>query len=457
MKLRTMIISGILRRQSMRNSDSLIRCYSACRNIYVRRKSNTVEHVSLSSSNFMCVVNHSTNLDLSNCRSYQTLMNRSSLLSQKSNKSVNYSTSMFESPSEPKKYKHLKPDKYTDCHEWAYKTMLNLPAYSDTRLLKSSIESGEHQDAVAQIPKSHLCDTPLDNGNISVQIEGVGNCKNEDTNLSLKTCSELIENLKKFISQCNEGVKTIDSFEFSISLEAMMKLEEDFTSQEIHDILLILCNSNNFDQILGIEIGIRFINKLDEASCARLRKMSEVDAFGIAQLWYELKLLKSVVFPYECLMKYIYEINSMTPESLVQFMFITGLYDKLPVGFSGFKFSKTLEKILDNISLDELAIILLYFSKNEDHVKKLDEDLLSRLFERIQKENLSEISQESCYLLFKVLSRLQNQFNEPSKLYYFMDFTRTHLNSLNLENQVLLLSIGTNQRIINEKVCFDRL
>lgn len=200
---------------------------------------------------------------------------------------------------------------------------------------------------------------------------------------------------------------------------------------------------------------------LDDICCARINLWSIQKTLLFTDHWYRIGLAKYVDFTIQAIKKYCRKISKLSAAELVQVLFYINVCRKQ---WTMFDFEVRVGECINDLTLDELAIVSMAFFKTESTIK--DTFILSQMLKRLLQETssvheitLTAILKVSNLLILTVKINVTSLILTVKKMAYvaifsnFEFFEVKHIN-LFLDNPLFtsFTSSRSNQRIIN-KTC----
>lgn len=183
------------------------------------------------------------------------------------------------------------------------------------------------------------------------------------------TASETVQAFKDVVDFCvSKGIAVSDN-RFDELVDGLMDNMEKLTDEEICDLMKCLIkfplcesyDSHNFHDIWSA---------LDDICLLRMPKWSLEKRFYVAELWYRLNLGRLCDYTFEFTDKLQDRAMKMrlTKQQLVHTFFYINITRKRSVDF---EFEYLLEKVIDELTADEMGIVAMGYFKTETKIKLL--------------------------------------------------------------------------------------
>ncbi|XP_046395478.1 uncharacterized protein LOC124162849 [Ischnura elegans] len=192
---------------------------------------------------------------------------------------------------------------------------------------------------------------------------------------------------------------------------------------------------------------------LDQVCLSRVKKWDINTNLIVIDLWAHLNLVRSTKFVHSSLKKICRKMERLSPQQFVQLMFYVNLLRKLPASASKFEFEYSFEALVNNLTLEELAIASMGFFKTETHLKnpQISDGIISRLESSFK---TGDPPPPDSIMLASLLKLLRNGVppTQAGKLHSLLDALQPHLKNYSLLCCLHVALIGSNIQLMHEGV-----
>lgn len=218
---------------------------------------------------------------------------------------------------------------------------------------------------------------------VKQNVENNINCENIDLNQNWSnlTTDNLLVHFEMIGSYCKNHGLSISEERFDKFVDVCTERCFDFTDDQLRKSLRILSHypqtkspySRNF---------VELWNALDDACVDRIERWDFNMILYLCDHWHMLRLAKLNKFNLRGSLKIGRKLRKLPPHQMVQTMFYVNIKRK-PI-LEMFEFEANLLNTLDQLSLNEIAIMCMGFFKTQTRMKT--PDLVTNIFERLIRE-----------------------------------------------------------------------
>lgn len=187
-------------------------------------------------------------------------------------------------------------------------------------------------------------------------------------------------------------------------------------------------------------------NVVDKQCSLRMKEWDRNKVLLVADHWYLLHLGRCSEFIWHCTVRLSRRPEKLTPSQLVQCMFYINIHRKFPSHISVYDFEYSLEKCLDQLTVDELGILAMGFFKSEKPIRS--QTLLTELMRRIM-NSVDTIHEITLAALLKVI-RYSLQPTTADVLFFLMDKLVSNIDRLSQLCCTHIALVGTNVQLYHE-------
>jgi hypothetical protein len=187
-------------------------------------------------------------------------------------------------------------------------------------------------------------------------------------------------------------------------------------------------------------------NAVDKECTVRMKKWDRNKLLLVADHWYLLRLGRFSGFMWHCTVRLSRRPEKLTASQLVQCMFYINIRRKFPPHISVYDFEYSLEKCLDELTVDELGILAMGFFKSEKPIRS--QTLLTELMRHIM-NSVDTIHEITLAALLKVI-RYSLQPTSADMLFVLMDKLMPNIDRLSQLCCTHIALLGTNVQLYHE-------
>lgn len=248
---------------------------------------------------------------------------------------------------------------------------------------------------------------------------------------------ELIQCLERIANYCVNHNLTVSETRFDRIVDLIVNQCESFTDQELLDTLRILTifppapgvGSRNF---------LELWSALDDECMNRLDNWSTEMRLLACDHWFKLHMAKVSKFPMQATKRLGRNLKRLSPSELVQTLFYVNMQRKVVLEM--FPFETALERVIDQLSTDEIAIMSMGFFKTQ--TKLNIPELVEKVYQRLLEDCLSlpDISLTAILKLLRYSARLSHAGN----VHRIQEKLTARIPELSLLSCLHLALLGTN-------------
>uniref|UniRef100_A0A1B0CGV9 Fast kinase domain-containing protein 5 n=1 Tax=Lutzomyia longipalpis TaxID=7200 RepID=A0A1B0CGV9_LUTLO len=260
---------------------------------------------------------------------------------------------------------------------------------------------------------------------------------------------EMVETFEKLAVYCGKNdIKLADS-RLDIFIDAMVELCFSFTDDLLLKTLRLLThfppsdgiNSRNFVEIWSA---------LDDACVERIDKWQTEQLLLVCDHWYALNLAKVCKCTFQATKKLGRKLKALSPTNLVQTMFYVNMRRKPLLDM--FDFEVNLFESIDNLSLDEIAVMSMGFFKTETKIR--NPELVDKIFQRVTAE-IKTVQDISLVSIMKIL-RYSAKLQHIQLLDDFLIAVTPEIHRLSLLSCLHIALFGTDMQFYNHG-CLEKV
>lgn len=266
----------------------------------------------------------------------------------------------------------------------------------------------------------------------------------DEKNWTTKTDSELIESFKRLAIYCELQNIQLSDTRFDHIVDTICDRCFKFSDEQLEIVLQYLgafpegesINDRNF---------VELWSALDDTCVNRVTEWHTDKMLQIADLWYRLRLSKSIKFTFNMLRKIERRAKNLTPNELVQTMFHINLFRKRIVDM--IKFEINFAQSIDHLSIDEIAIVGMGFFKTQTKIANLS--LVTNIYKRTMME-LKTISDITLVSILKIL-RYSSNFEHTDVQYALLEAITPQIPRLSLLSSLHIGLLGSDMQVFHQK------
>ncbi|XP_030381847.1 FAST kinase domain-containing protein 5, mitochondrial [Scaptodrosophila lebanonensis] len=167
-------------------------------------------------------------------------------------------------------------------------------------------------------------------------------------------------------------------------------------------------------------------NTLDIECCRRIERWSTSQLLLVCDAWYQLGLARIGEFVWQAMRKLGRKVRKMSPEQLVQSMFLCNVLRR-PV-FEMFDFEVNLARCVQQMTLQELGVMSMGFFKTQTPIR--NPELLAELYTRLEAE-LPNVENITLVALLKVL-RYSSKLPQVASMQRLLEALRPQVERVSL-------------------------
>lgn len=195
------------------------------------------------------------------------------------------------------------------------------------------------------------------------------------------TTDNILVHLSKIGNYCKNNNVSISDERFDKFVDVWTERCFDFTDDQLAKSIEILRDYPRTSSP-NVRNFVELWTALDDACIERIDQWDYDQILLMCDQWYSLHMAKFCQFHLHGFLRIGRKIKKVPPHQLVQVMFYVGVKRKLRMDM--FEVEMNLTNCLDELSLNEIAIICTAFFKTGTIIKNTD--LLSRIYERLIRE-----------------------------------------------------------------------
>lgn len=218
-----------------------------------------------------------------------------------------------------------------------------------------------------------------------------------------KDNSQLVDRLEKIAHYCKQHSLTISDERWDGIVDTFVSQISSFADSELLQTLRILTifppapgvGSRNF---------LEMWTALDDECLKRLDNWSTQERLLACDHWFRLNMAKVSNFPMQATKRMGRNLKRLTPSQLVQTLFYVNMQRKIVLEM--FPFETALGKVIDQLSIDEIAIMSMGFFKTQTklNIPEVVEEIYKRLTDECL--TLSDISLTAILKLLRYSAKL---------------------------------------------------
>lgn len=280
---------------------------------------------------------------------------------------------------------------------------------------------------------------------VSCEVEG----ENEFINLLQQnwrssTAGDILDAFKNAANYCVLNNIPISDSRFDNLVDGLMDHVECLTDDELSELLATISRypacesykSHNYHDVWSC---------LDDICCWRLTNWSTDTILQFANHWYKLNLGRVSDFLYEAIQKFSRRPDKLTKDQLVHTFFYMNICRKRSIEFV---FESALDAVIDQLTVDEMAVCAMGFFKSQSKVKI--SHLLDSMIRKVIEE-VSTIHEMSLCPILKII-KYSNHIALSGPMKELLDSLVPQVDRLSNVACVHIALLGTNVYIYHEGI-----
>ncbi|XP_059618560.1 uncharacterized protein LOC132263026 [Phlebotomus argentipes] len=260
---------------------------------------------------------------------------------------------------------------------------------------------------------------------------------------------ELVQTFERLAVYCGKNDVKIADERLDALVDAIVKQCFNFTDEEILKALQMLTHFPPSES-LNTRNFVELWSALDDACVDRIARWQTEELLLVCDHWYALNLAKVSKCTFQCTKKLGKKLKSLSPTDLVQTMFYVNMCRKPMVDM--FNFEVNLFESIDQLSVDEIAVMSMGFFKTETRIR--NPELIEKIFERVIADikTLQDISLVNIMKILRYSAKLQH----ISSLENFFKAVTPEIHRLSLLSCLHVALFGTDMQYYNQD-CLENI
>ena len=198
-----------------------------------------------------------------------------------------------------------------------------------------------------------------------------------EENYQQKTSDEICNVFEELSFYCEHANESLTDGKYDNIIDSLISKLPEMNDEQIVKILVDLYRFPLLDY--KSQKYTELWNSLDDQCWERSKYWRWAQLLKVMNAWYQIGITKNSKFNHKALMKLSRKLDEIPPRVLVEMMFYQSLIRHKDVPM--YYVESRLEKILDDLTIDEIGIVCLAFFKTES--KLINGALLNRIYQRV--------------------------------------------------------------------------
>uniref|UniRef100_A0A1B0D2W7 Uncharacterized protein n=1 Tax=Phlebotomus papatasi TaxID=29031 RepID=A0A1B0D2W7_PHLPP len=260
---------------------------------------------------------------------------------------------------------------------------------------------------------------------------------------------ELVQTFERLAVYCGKNDVKIADERLDVLVDAMVRQCFKFSDEQLLKSIRMLTHFPPSES-LNTRNFVELWSALDDACVERIDKWKTDELLLVCDHWYALNLAKICKCTFQCTKKLGRKLKSLSPTDLVQTMFYVNMCRKPMVDM--FNFEVNLFESIDNLSLDEIAVMSMGFFKTETKIR--NPELIEKIYQRVTAD-IKTVQDISLVNIIKIL-RYSSKLQHIQCLEDFLQAVTPEIPRLSLLSCLHVALFGTDMQYYNQE-CLEKI
>lgn len=194
-----------------------------------------------------------------------------------------------------------------------------------------------------------------------------------------KTADQISDVFEELSYECEQTESSLTEGKYDKIIDAVIQKLPEMNDDQVVKLLVDLYRFPQLDY--KSPKYTELWNAIDSQCWDRSRHWRYQQLLKVMNAWYRIGITKNSRFNHKALMKLSRRLDELPPRVLIEMMFYQSIIRHKDVPM--YYVESRLEKVLDDLTIDELGIVSLAFFKTES--KLINGELMNRIYKRVTK------------------------------------------------------------------------